>query len=189
MTNQTKETVIEITRSLIIENGADTLTLEKIAETAKIPLKKLNKEFESIDQITLALTKKRLAEQETQSKKIVALDTPESFITLLRHDLKLVYALERDRREVYPKGKYLDSFALFDEYFDIKMPMFYFEIFKKHPQLVPDRSMDRRLYAHFVVHSIYFFRTKQLQNLTHLSLDLEALTRQLISSLFTAQLK
>ena len=82
-------------------------------------------------------------------------------------------------------GKYSDSFVLFDDYFENIMPEFYFKIFKNEPIIVPQKGMDLRLYAHFVVHSIFFFRKKQLMKLSTLPLDLEFTTRQLIASLFT----
>lgn len=186
-----EDTILDATKELILANQAAFLSFETIAKQAKTTVKKISLIYNSIDDISLALTRRSLLEHEKKSKNIVLLSSVESFVTLLRHDLKLVYALEKDKIEVaniLGNAKYADSFLLFEDYFQNIMPNYYVKIFNKHTSILPDRGMDTRIYAHFVVHSLYFFRKKQLLALTSQEVDLESTTRQLIASLFSSRM-
>ncbi|MBT8327411.1 MAG: hypothetical protein KJP21_06790 [Bacteroidia bacterium] len=184
-----EDTILDATKELILANQAAFLSIEKIAKQAQTSVKKIFIIFNSVDDISLALTRRSLFEHEKKSKKIVMLSSIEAFETLLRHDLKLIYSLEQDKVVVDEQlKKYGESFQLFNNFFEDVMPKYYIEIFKKHTSILPDRSMDIRIYAHFVIHSIFFFRKKQLVGLTSKPIDLESTTRQLIASLFASKI-
>jgi AcrR family transcriptional regulator len=178
--------IIDAAKKLILEKQASNLTFEDIASHAEIPVNRVKKIYDSVEDVALALAEKSLSDHEKRSQKIVQLSNSlEVFSTLLRHDMKLIYSLEQEWVTLSPLCKYKESFNLFHDYFENTMPSYYFEIFKQHSSILPQKGMDIRLYAHFVVHSIFFFRKEQLKDLSNEFIDPESTTRQLIASLFS----
>jgi hypothetical protein len=66
------------------------------------------------------------------------------------------------------------------------MPKYYYHIFTKNPSLLTDKAINARLYAHFIVHSLFFFTKKELYLTNPEPEEIKNITKRIINSLFLA---
>ena len=155
-----------------------------LADVVGIKVKKVHDEFEDMADLIHHASLEYWGDHEKKSQKIIQLKGENALSTLIRHDVSNIYFYARDTPDTELEHPSNRTVLYVKDYIENGMPKNYFEVLRLNPELRPDKNMDIRLYAHFIVHSMFFCaRDKD----TMKSLDpeeLKAPTRRIITSLF-----
>ena len=173
----------------VLELGAKspdltTITFKQLAKHCKISEPQISKEFRDMAHLFYEASISLITEHEKRSMKIVQLPGEYALSTLLRHDLTLLHLYERDRDTFREKRTAPSAINHVANYVDSKMPLYYFEILRMNTNLLPNKQINAKLYAHFIVHSMFFFSREELYGPDADRATLLNISRQIISTLF-----
>lgn len=173
-------------------NDVSTIDLAALTQYAGLKENIILSEFEDLNQIFYEAAVLRYKQHESKSQKIARLPGEYSLSTLLKHDLSMIFFYARDVKNWENKGEISSAITYIQNYIEHTMPKYYFDVLRFNPTLLPNKDINAQVYAHFLVHSMFFFTKSELYTLNPDSKDLTAITRKLISSLFsrsTAQIR
>jgi hypothetical protein len=179
-----KKKLILTTKELIAAGRVTELSLKLIAKEADVSMKVVKTLDTTLEDLTYEVTVLGLNEHAKKSSQIIKLRGVDALQTLLRHDLKMIYALEENRRHMAGIEKHRKTFDYGINHIENEMPKFYYEILRYNLNLLPDREIDAMHYSHFIVHSLFFFQKRHLENLTGDHSEKRLIVRQLVASLF-----
>ncbi len=152
-----------------------------LADKVGIKVAKVETEFIDIDDVFYHASIEYWGDHEKKSQKILQLKGEDALATLIRHDLSNVYLYLRDTpsSEIeLPRNK---TVLFVKDYIEKGMSKNYFDLLRLNPELRPDKNLDIRLYAHFIVHSL-FFDAEKIKSLSQE--EFKAQSRRLIIALF-----
>lgn len=170
-----------------VQRDMNGLNIKNIAKTANVNEKIVRAEFKDLNEIFYEAAILRFKEHELKSVQISNLTGSYALTTLIRHDLESVilisrYTLENQNQEL---SQYtVKAFKHVQNYFDNVMPKYYYHIFSKNPSLLPNKAINARLYAHFIVHSLFFFTKKEHYLTNPAPEEIKNITKRIINSLF-----
>jgi hypothetical protein len=173
-------------------NGVNT---RRIADKAGIPLKKVLEEFADLDDLFYQYAIEYRKEHEKKSKKIIQLKGENALFTLVRHELSSIYYYLRDTPTLERNIPSNKTTAYSKDYLENDMYKYYFDVLRLNPELIPDTNMDIRVYAHFIVHSMFFCimdinLDSDLETVKSMDPEeFKAPTRQIINALFKPKTK
>jgi len=126
-----------------------------------------------------------IGHHEARSKKILNLSGEYAMGTMIKHDLGLLIYYTRDsaKENLDPVTKRVLNFV--KNYIETVMPEYYFKILLKSPTLIPNKNLNAKLYASFIIHSMFFYTKEEVISLEPNSKELTKITRKLIVSLFS----
>ncbi len=180
-----KKKIVDAVRAIGYREGSVVnITFESIAIEANISVKNIEREFADMDDLWVEMAKLRFKEHEGRSKKIVQLSGSSAISTLIKHDLKLIHNYRNHGQEFKRKEKALEARTYAKNYIEKRLPDFYFDLLRLNPSLLPNRSINARLYAQFIVHSMFFFTKHELAELEPNNEVLTSITHRLVSSIF-----
>jgi hypothetical protein len=180
-----RKKILEAVRDIGTKQGrVKDISIKNIAKHAGITEKIVQSEFKDLDEIYEYAAVERFKEHEAKSKNISKLPGEYALGTLIRHDLSLVYLYTRYTVQLADQSAGKHALELGLNYIDTIMPNFYYLILKNNPDMMPNKGMNARLYAQFIVHSMFFFTKKELYTLNPNVEELKIITRQIISSVF-----
>lgn len=156
-----------------------------LAKHLKIRASQIQSEFLNMSHIFHEITMQRFQEHEEKSKKIAKLTGGYALSTLLKHDLSMLFYYARDSKKMANIEQGNESIAYAREYIEKKMPLYYFDVLRFNPDLLPNKDINAKLYSQFLVHSMFFFTKDELSTMSPNSRELTAITRKLIISLFS----
>jgi len=170
------------------QHGKNTNIIEMdfkyLADKVGIKVSKVHEEFKDMNDVIHQASVEYWADHEKKSKKITQLKGEHALATLIRHDLNNIYYYIRDTPEFerkYPQHKIVQHVK---DYIENSMPKYYFDILRMNTGLLPNSKMDIRVYAHFIVHSMFFCAMDMDAIKTLDPEEFKAPTRRIITLLF-----
>ncbi len=155
-----------------------------LADKVGIKVAKVETEFIDIDDVFYHASIEYWGDHQKKSQKILQLKGEDALATLIRHDLSNVYLYLRDTpsSEIeLPRNK---TVLFVKDYIEKGMSKNYFDLLRLNPELRPDKNLDIRLYAHLIVHSL-FFDAEKIKSLSQE--EFKAQSRRLITALFKSK--
>jgi hypothetical protein len=126
-----------------------------------------------------------IGHHDARSKKILNLSGEYAMGTMIKHDLGLLIYYTRDsaKENLDPVTKRVLAFV--KNYIETVMPEHYFKILIKSPNIIPNKDVNAKLYASFIIHSMFFYSKEGVSSLEPDSKELTKITQKLIVSLFS----
>lgn len=181
-----KKKVLDALFSIAFEMSDPTeIDFKMLASRANISVKNIESEFKDMSELFYEASIQKWGEHQERSKKISKLAGVHAIPTLLKHDLSLVHYYVRDVKNFEAKNLADTAFEYVKNYIENIMPTYYFDILRYNPELLPHRDINAKLYANFIVHSMFFFAKQELKEIEPSSAEISKITRKLITSLFS----
>lgn len=166
-----------------------TIDFKWLADIVGIKVSKVHEEFKDMDDLIHEASIEYWRDHEKKSQRILQLKGENALITLIRHDLSNIFYYVRDTPNSELECPTHKTVRYVKDYIENGMPKNYFDILRLNPELRPDKNMDIRLYAHFIVHSLFFCAIDKDAIKTRDPEELKAPTRQIITSLFRPKIE
>lgn len=182
-----KKKILETTHLIATTEGdVKNITFKKIAAAAGIKVKDIEKEYSNMADVFYDTGCMHVGHHDARSKKILNLTGEYAMGTMIKHDLGLLIYFTRDSAKENLDPVTVRVLAYVKNYIETEMPQHYFKILVKTPSLIPNKNINARLYASFIVHSMFFYTKEGLVTLVPDSKELTKITQKLITSLFSA---
>lgn len=180
-----KKKILETTHHIATTDGdVKSITFKKIAAAAGIKVKDIEKEYSNMAEVFYDTGCMHIRHHDARSKKILNLTAEYSLATMIKHDLGLLIYYTRDsaKKNQDPVTEKVLNFV--KKYIETVMPENYFKILIKSPTLIPNKNLNAKLYAHFIVHSMFYYTKENIVRFEPSLKELTKITQQLIASLF-----
>jgi len=181
-----KKKILETTHHIATTEGdVKSITFKKIAAVAGIKVKDIENEYSNMADVFYDTGCMHIGHHEARSKKILNLSGEYALGTMIKHDLGLLIYYTRDsaKENLDPVTKRVLNFV--KNYIETVMPEYYFKILLKSPTLIPNKNLNAKLYASFIIHSMFFYTKEEVISLEPNSKELTKITQKLIVSLFS----
>jgi len=185
-TKSYRKKILETTHHIATTEGnVKSITFKKIATAAGIKVKDIEKEYSNMADVFYDTGCMHVGHHDARSKKILALTGEYALGTMIKHDLGLIiyYARDSAKENQDPVTKRVLAFV--KNYIETVMPEHYFKILIKTPRLIPNKNINAKLHANFIVHSMFFFTKDGISSLEPDNKELTKITQKLIASLFS----
>lgn len=181
-----KKKILETTHEIATTEGdVKSITFKKIAKAAGIKVKDIEKEYFSMADVFYDTGCMHIKNHDARSKKITNLTGEYAMGTLIKHDLGLLIYYTRDSAQENIDPVTTRVLTYVKNYIETKMPEHYFKILRNTPNLIPNKAINAKLYAQFIVHSMFFFTKTELHDIEDDGKEFTEITRKLINSLFS----
>lgn len=180
-----KSKIHEAVRNIGTKDGhLENITFKNIAKESGLSFSNIESEYKNMNQIWYDLAIIRYQKHTARSKAISKLKGELALATLIKHDLTLIY--KNVEHAPYFKEKKIaeEAHAYGAKYIDNELPKYYFEILRLNSNLIPNKSIDIRLYSKFIVHGLFFYTKKELYDINPNEDEIKSISRQIVSSLF-----
>ena len=185
-TKSYKDKILQTTHNIATAEGnVKSITFKKIAYAAGIKVKDIENEYNSMADIFYDTGRMHIKRHDARSKKIVTLSGEYAMGTMIKHDLGLLIYYTRDSAKKNLDLVTTRVLAFVKNYIETVMPEYYFKILINTPSVIPNKSINAKLYAQFIVHSMFFCTKEGLVSLEPDSKELSKITHKLITSLFS----
>jgi hypothetical protein len=181
-----KKKILETTHIIATTEGnVKSITFEKIALAAGITVKNIEREYSSMEDIFYDTGCMHIKSHAARSKKILTLTGEYAMGTMIKHDLGLLIYYTRDSAQENLDPVTKKVLVYVKNYIETEMPEHYFKILVNAPSIIPNKNINAKLYAQFIVHSMFFYTKEGLTSLEPDSQELTKITQKLIASLFS----
>jgi hypothetical protein len=157
-----------------------------LARKVGIPMYKVQAEFKDLDDFYYHLAIEYWKNHENKSKKIAQLKGVYALETLIKHDLNSVYSYLKVAPLIKQQHPVRSAATVGEEYFNNRMEVHYFDVLRMNTELLPKEGVDIRIYANFIVHSLFFIGMDPSSIHTIDETTLKTQTRTIINSLLNS---